>query len=748
MRKIFSKRLLLISSLVATVSAGVLWACGGGDWDEYGVSAYTPEAFVDSAYKPFFYSDMFYYEMGHDINHVYRFNDEVVADWKAYLKRPAADTELRFFLLTASLGLVDSVIANAAKSLPGNVGNMYLVKEKSSKKVASFFRFLHYAKANENYAAPFHYYWDYQEVTAPLKLDEEQLKNRAAMEIEMKKTKDNFIAQRYFFQVVRAYFFDGEFAQCISFYETNKSRFPENALAVRALSYVAGAYYKQKNYAQANYLFSRVYDAGVKFKTLAHYNFHPQEESDWQQTLAMSKSVDEKVTLWHLLGIYFDEEKAIREIYTLQPKSDKLDLLLARLINKQEIESNTESTEYGGGNYSPGKDSLSKNALRLVSEIADAGNTSKPYMWQLSAGYLHFINQDFNKAAAYYQKAQQSMPTNELPQAQLRLLVLMNNIAGLNKMEKKNEDFLLKDLVWLESVSDGSIPHFRFANAYDWIKRRMAGLYSRQKDALRSELFVHADSFYTNPVRAANLKSFLLSKNLTAFEQYCKTIYPISARDIAEFQYIVLAYEDKIDAALKQADSATNGGELPGNPFNGNIKDCHDCDHAAPQKVKYTKIGLLQKMQEMKDNIAAGKDVYNNSLLLGNAFYNMTHYGNARFFYECAVIGSYHYAPDVIPNSFRKMLLNQRNAKNYYKKALTVAVTAEQKAKMTYLILKCDRNEWYNQQYENGSLNGWSEAGFPPLNFASLMPFESTKYYEDVIAECGFFRSYADSRKK
>lgn len=744
MRKIFSKKLLLISSLVATVSAGVLWACGGGDWDEYGVSAYTPEAFVDSAYSPFFYSDMFYYEIGHDVQHIYRFNDEVVADWKAYLKRPAADTELRFFLLTASPGMVDSVIANAAKSLPGNVGNMYLVKEKSSKKVAAFFRFLHYAKANENYAAPFHYYWDYQEETAPLKLDEEQLKNRAAMELEMKKAKENFIAQRYFFQVVRAYFFAGEFDQCISFYETNKSRFPENALSVRALSYVAGAYYKQKNYAQANYLFSRVYDAGVKFKTLAHYSFHPQEEADWKQTLALSKNADEKVTLWHLLGIYFDEEKAIREIYTLQPKSDKLDLLLARLINKQEIESNTESTEYGGGNYAPGKDSLSKNALKLVSEIADAGNTSKPFMWQLSAGYLHFINQDFNKAADYYQKAQQTMPASNLPQAQLRLLVLMNHIAGMNKMDKKNEDFLLKDLVWLQSVSDGSIPHFRFANAYDWIKSRIAGLYARQHDALRSEFFVHRDTFYENPTMVSNVKALLLAPK-SDFDQYCISIYPYSVQQINEFQAIVFSYENKLDDAITRMEEAGEAKdfELYGNPFNGAIQDCHDCDHAAPQKVKYSKLSFLKKLKEMKANVLAGTDVYNNSVLLGNAFYNMSYYGNARCFYESRIISSSYITP-----YFDALLSGNRMAKEYYRKALPAAQNEEQKAKLTYLILKCDRNEFYNKisKDELSYSHPYLEI-LPAIDYASLLPYKKTKFYADVIEECGYFRSYLGQKK-
>jgi len=34
----------------------------------------------------------------------------------------------------------------------------------------------------------------------------------------------------------------------------------------------------------------------------------------------------------------------------------------------------------------------------------------------------------------------------------------------------------------------------------------------------------------------------------------------------------------------------------------------------------------------MQEKVAAKEEVYTNSLLLGNAFYNITHFGNARIF--------------------------------------------------------------------------------------------------------------------
>lgn len=751
MRKMFSKKLLLVSSLVIGVSYGILWACAGGDWDEYGVSAFAPEAFVDSAYKPFFYSDQFYYEIGHDEQHVERFNNEIVKEWKMYLgESKKSDTEVSFFLLKANAELVADMLKKPTGSLPPNIASMQLVKNKSAQKNTAFFEFLTYAKANESYAATSYSYWEYDESAKPKPFSQQQLNDRVAMEKKMKNAPDDFMAQRYFFQLVRSYFFSADYVQCIDFYEKNKSRFKDNILAARTLSYVAGAFYKQKKYAMANYLYSKVYDAGTLFKTVAHFSFHPQDDSDWKQTLALCQNKDEQASLWHLLGIYFDESRAIKEIYKLDPKSEKLDLLLTRLVNLQEIQSNTSNTEYGGGNYRPGKDSLNKNALVLVSSIADAGNTSKPYLWLLSAGYLHFINEEYAKAQAYYSKAQKTMPKDELAQAQIRLFVLMNNVAGTTKLDKERASFLLNDLLWLQSVSNGSIPSFRCSYAYEWIKNTLSQKYKKQNDELLSELFVHRDTFYTNPAMVLKMKTFLINnKNNTPFEQYCSSIYAISIADISEYQYVSLAYQDRIEEALAliKASDSVNDVELLGNPFNGNIKDCHDCDHAAPQKTKYTKISLLQKMKVMEDNVAAGNDVYNNGLLLGNAFYNMSHYGNARYFYEGAIIGSGQSSPVMLSSSFSKMLLQQDLAKRYYQKALAAASTEEQKAKVTYLLLKCQRNELYNKLYDNPDYNSWDYADVPAINFAALLPYRNTKYYQDVISECGYFRTYVSKRK-
>ena len=204
------------------------------------------------------------------------------------------------------------------------------------------------------------------------------------------------------------------------------------------------------------------------------------------------------------------------------------------------------------------------------------------------------------------------------------------------------------------------------------------------------------------------------------------------------------AYAGKLDEAIAFMEQSAEGKnvELYGNPFNGKIKDCHDCDHAAPQKVKYTKLSFLKKMKEMQSLVDKGQDVYNNSLLLGNAYYNMTYFGNARAFYYNDIINQY---GNYIDEYYQSYLLNCATANQYYERALATAANAEQKAKCVYMMAKCERNAFYTKEYHSkNDFWGEPEVAFQAWNgFKKLKTeYSNTRYYKEVINECGYFSKY------
>jgi hypothetical protein len=263
---------------------------------------------------------------------------------------------------------------------------------------------------------------------------------------------------------------------------------------------------------------------------------------------------------------------------------------------------------------------------------------------------------------------------------------------------------------------------------------------------------VSTPGFYTNDKNIEQLKTLLTKKDPTAYEQFCASLSEKKTEDLWAFQAIRDAFGDNIDAAIRKMEKAGKEADvvLAGNPFNGKIKGCHDCDHLAPQKIKYSKLAFLQKLKDLKENIAQGNEGYNNAVLLGNAFYNMSHYGNARYFYETAVLGSNHSSPFSIDSVFASMLIDNSIAKKYYRLALEKAADDEQKAKCNYMIAKCDRNDWYNRHYYNNRENEYKYDDQVYMDwkvFDGLSQYSHTKYYQEVLKECGYFSTYVKRRK-
>ena len=192
-----------------------------------------------------------------------------------------------------------------------------------------------------------------------------------------------------------------------------------------------------------------------------------------------------------------------------------------------------------------------------------------------------------------------------------------------------------------------------------------------------------------------------------------------------------------------------------GNPFNINIKDCHDCDFDADKDKKhFTILGFLEALKTIKGDLTAGKNVSRNAALIANAYYNITHYGNARvFYYSATVTESFGDSPYSIPLPYRKIVTNSKIAEKYYLLARSSAKTKELKAKYTYMAAKCERNEIYNVQYNSPEKTRkyyWDfDLSKIPTGkyFAELKAqYSQTKYYQEILNECGYFKKYVSKK--
>ncbi|WGQ08422.1 hypothetical protein QG516_17955 [Pedobacter gandavensis] len=759
LKQYLPKKFLTLLGISTVSLAGVVWACADYGYDD-DYSSFSPESFVAKEYTPFFYSGFSAY-YGQDYNYNddnsnTRFNQQIVEEWYDYFGQKLSKADLQYLLLRASEKGIDSVYQNYKGKiavLPDSLPQLKKLKI-NKKQLTAFFDYLDLAKKSETYAASYksYYYWDEkQEFSVPKAFEMELL-------LALKKAKDPFIKQRLWFQLVRYYYFaersEGvkplKDAATIQAFNLYKDVFPKNMMYYRTLGYVAGRYYYAEDYATSNYLFSLCYNYSSEMKIPAKWSFRPNADADWKQSLEMAKTPEEKITLWHLMGIYYDTERAIPEIIALDPKSEKLDLLLSRVIN---------ITESGFRNYYGGKEdstSILKKNTALVSGIALKNNTSKPYIWNLAAGYLNFMDKNYETAGKFYKMAKTQLPAdNNLLMAQYKILDWGLYLRQLKKIDAAAEAKMIEPLNWFANLRDGKeqVKDLRFYQSLNESMGVISDLYKKQGDLVKANIFRSYHEFYSNNQRIEQLKALMLNEKQTAFEKAMLRYYPYKVEDLYFYQATALVFQDQPEAAIPFLEkSGRQTDTLQANPFNMRLNDCHDCDQQMAQSKKFKSLELLRMMKSMKAEIKAGRNVYNNAYLLANAYYNISYYGNNRGFYISSLTDTYGSSAFSVPAPFRPMYLSGKIAEKYYLMARMATKNKEQQARCTFMASKVERNESYNRSFdlpENKDANSWSvetKALYYGQNFAMLArQYADTRFYQEAIQECGYFRQYLNS---
>ena len=756
--KPFGKFLLLFSISILAI-AGIVYACADDGYAD--ASIFSPEAFVSKQYTPFFYDASYWYYKGNmevDGNNS-RFNDLIVTEWDDYLGHQLKKPVLQYLLLHANQRMIDSV----QNYINGKISDLkpdslhFDAAALDKQKAAKMFAYLALAKTCEKFAVAEDRGW--YDDTKPVRPAMATV--GASLTTALNASKDAFIKQRLWFQLTRYYFFYADTAKSkklssndriLSLFAQYKNTFPKNLTYYRVLGYVAGYYRSKGYYAQANYLYSRCYDYSFEMKIPSKFSFHAQNESDWRQTLALAANKDEKITLWHMLGMEYDPLRAIKEIAALDAKSDKIDLLLIRVVNTRE---NNDDRMYNLPGRPPAdpqiKDSTATDKeamaeIRLVDSVALTNSTAKLGFWNLAAGYLHYLRKDYKQAGKFYNLAKEQLPADDkLIMAQYRMLVILLDVDTLQRIDASTESRLAEPLNWLSGLKHGkeNIPNLRVGNCADVI----AALYLKQHDTIKAICFNDTVCDYSDNLKVQKLLELINKPDKTPFERAMLTYYAHTADDLYYLQATQLTYQENIAAAIAlMRKMKTSSADLPANPFNSRLNDCHDCDYEAPQKQKFTPLTFLTTIQNITTDLNAGKDKFRNAWLLANAYYNISYYGNARPFFQSDILGYTSYEPGY--GKFTPAITDQHAAVKYYLLARKCAQTDEQRARCTFMLSKCERNEAYTRLYTEK--NPWDE--IEPRVFGKYfkefkLKYAKTPYYKEVLQECGYFKEYASQKK-
>jgi hypothetical protein len=537
---------------------------------------------------------------------------------------------------------------------------------------------------------------------------------------------DRFLAQRYRFQALRLMYYSGQYQRAQQYFERHKGSFnEENSPKYRFIDIAAGAYYKDKKYGKANYLYSLVFDKFEPLKRSAYFSFHPQEDRDWNETLSLTRNSHEREVVWQLLGIYADGQAAIEKIYQINPKSKLLPYLLVREVHKAEHAWSGNQGRFASrfGPEAPRPDAVVVGASRvqLISGIADAGKAQKPYLWQLAAGHLLALSGVSRAAERYIDLAEKAMPDDGDLRAQARMSRLFARVRAIQAIDKGAEPFLAREHSWL-----GERSMFRAGRLNLWSLKHLSDVYAGGADPLRSRMLTDSpqDPVYQSVAGIDSILAFVRAP-ANDFDRFLVQNYPYSAADLQELRALNFLYVGNFSGAVEAFTlSGLQTPDLKADPFISRIRDCHECDAAAPHP-HYSKLSFAERMLELsKVAQGQGEAAAGASLELANGFYNMSYFGNGRAIYDTKNGNFRVRLPD---GRYAGIAIDMDLAEKYYLQAATLSSNRELKAQAIFMAAKAEQNR-ANQR--------------PEAYFAQLRSFADTRYYQEIIQECVRFKQY------
>ena len=744
----YFKKCVILFSVFITSCIVIIIACSGIDFTYY--SHFSPEVSdIDSSFEPMFISEELFYNYSEFEYYSQRFNTNIIDEWSVYLEDRIPIKEIEYFLLdNNSTKEINELYANVQNSNKSGILNSRFSVIDS--KVKGFIQFLYFAKQIEAISLQQLDVWDIEHGMKRFYASPEiiaELENRYHIE------SDPFLKNRYWFQVAKAKYYSIDKSSIISFFDKTKETVKKNNLYYRALSYVAGAHYKQRNYTLSNYLYSIVYYNCKEMRSIAAYNFHPQEQSDFDSSLQLASNKNEKIALWTLYGYYADELKAIREISKLDTKNEHIDFLLAHFINNEEKRLNSEAELKNAVEYKNVlKENVNPEAVLLIDSIARQENTSRPFLWYMGAGYFQILAGNYKLADIYLEKSSKLISNKPLAVNQIRLLQLVNNILRIDSITKQHEEKLVSELDWLyNKCPNDSTKSFRYNHTVSWSKYYLSSLYKSQGNHVFSEILSPSTNYYINQNNIDKMIEYFTKKDMSSWDSIIIGQYAFTLSDLYDYVSIknTYIYPENLDKAIYYMELSQHSNDtLDCDPFLGRIKDICECTEGNVPNIRFTKLDLLRRMKDLQLLIAKGERTYEHYLALGNAFYNITYFGNSREFYFNAIINNYGIYIDPL---YKSWLLNSSIANTYFNNALQVANNNEQKALCVYMMSKCERNTFYTERYyEDGFLRDSynQDTNYLAWNgFVKLKnEYSHTSFYKQVIKECGYFKSYTSKR--
>lgn len=703
--------------------------------------------------------------------------------WATYLENVYRKEDLERIIYRSAEAPVDKV--KEQKKLRSK----RLSEKDVSKKEELFMDFISYALKVEKVIAdntPDPWAEEEQEINQE---DYETRINEAKEKI--KGLKDNFIKERYAFQLLKLYRYSKQWEAAAATYQSYFSG-STSMLSYWAMEHYAGILAKQGKSYQANYYFIKVYTNCPAKQQSSYLSMQLESEEDFKKTLEMCATTEEKMSLYYVRSM---QTKALgledmKAITTALGNHEYARVIMTHEINKLEKGQLTDAMDDAQhdekllaaqkANYI--KDLIAFNESMLAKDNEDQ-------FWHLSLAYLYYQNKQHADCSALVEKIH---PKSASLQKQQIIIYLINYLATKETLTEVDENIIGQKLFELNEnqvsypfVNDhgdhyvyeydeyNTANEFIFRQIYERSKTKNAFLELIFSGGTISGLKAEYDYYYDENSKRKSDVTYIdqVLKDLqktpeTTLSLYAANYFFDKASDYSYGSNYDLDFEQcaqqlkevKATFLLRDPDRLEEAialfSELPeqmrdeniyGDPFAFDIKNpdsyefesngyCYRCP-------SMSKLDFAKKLNNLNKKKSTGLDYYK----LGMAYYNCSYYGvqwKAMAYYR-----SYSY-----PNGFYSMKV----AQSFFKKALAAGkLTEEQEAKIYFMLARCEQNEYtqehgeitayYNSDNEftfDVYMNDMRNAG-AFSNFEILYKkYRNTAFYNELIGECSYFDYY------
>ncbi len=696
-----------------------------------------------------------------------------ILSWQGYLGAEANEVDVKDMVYKTPIATLENLLDNRKLLKKEAKSNEVLAIWAKNKKLAkSMGNYLIFAKKCAKEATKLDVAWDQSQ-----KRDQKQMQELLKEgELAYQKERDDFIKERYAFQLLRLQFYMEDYDGMLAAFKNYFPEEPESPSYIyfRALELKAGVLFRQGQ-PEASYLYAKVFANCPDRQEVCLNSFSICSEQDWNRSIRMCKTDEERVVFHAMRGLQptANPVEEIANILEIQPSSPYAELLFCRYISEAQQEifpayyEEYQRYPKQALDHSPSLEALYDICAQLLEKEDKLPNQD---FWKVARAYLELINGSSAEAMKWCTKVDQASVYFE----QAKIIRFVAQLCALNRLDNNTAD-----AIWQAYQNDPVLK--KNQNISQFLTDVFAMLYYKQGDFAKAflthnnlesvnmrldlQLLEDMEAFIQETKSPGVYEKFLLEKRcLGAFSlDRVKMLRGVYYLQHNQLDKAIAAFKD-LSAAYQQKDPYFNNPYLDksiwtesiGQPLfylDVNVQPVRKLyEEYAELNQSYNLLTFTQKLKDLQQKAqAGGEKAAEYYYLLGTAWHSISPAGWSRPAIYLARGNSGH-SNWYSTGTQEEQLKHYRHyswssyryfdagiGTSYFEKAMEVASDPELKARACYMAAKMQKAKLHTEfWWESDKVN---LKKYHQLVDQFKAEYANTQYYQEVIKECPIFRA-------